>query len=187
MKSEFNFYRSQSLFGNLVLLIAFFSSTAFAQSPSIISISPNPLMANSGGTITVRFNKEVDAPFGLECTNIFGQRGILSVTRSGSVLTLEHDTPEFVVGFGTSQFCDKAFPIPPMPAGDYSVQLRLIHFTNLILPRVFSLGSVCVGACVIQQVPLNFAAGSAFWWLAIATLSGLGGYAVRRRGLNGRR
>jgi hypothetical protein len=166
-------------------------SNAIAQTPgwSVIATSPSPILANASANVTIRVTaSEFGAgPLGLTCTNFFGSRGVLSVNQSGGKVTLEHDTPEGVVGGVGERFCDKTFAIPALPPGVYALELKLTTFTGLFPPRIYGVGSLCVGTCSAQQVPLNFSAGAPFWWLAIASLFGFGAYSLRRRGFNRRK
>jgi hypothetical protein len=167
-------------------ITALTASAAMAQTTgwSIISTAPSPIVPNTPSSITVRLSADSYPTRTVYCPNVFGAPGALSVTILGDVITVEQIEHSFKAPFpGFDLFCDATYNLPPLAAGRYEVRLKFVYDFpfGAAQPEAFSIGTVCVGACVIQQVPLNFAAGSAFWWLAIASLLGMGVFTLRRK------
>jgi hypothetical protein len=173
----------------LLLALALLSSTVFALSPTyvVLSTTPNPLVANVVGTITIRQNAQGSQfPYLLYCPAAFSAASILPVRVANGVVTLEHRFSPFPPPpiTGNERYCDKTFPLPPLASGGYSIRL-LVGTTDIagapLETTTFDVGSVCVGACPTQSVPLNFSAGAPLWWLAIVSLLAAAAAKVRRR------
>jgi hypothetical protein len=167
-------------------------ATAQVTGYAIISTSPTPIIPNTAGSITVRQTGDPTVNSGrLYCGNSLSQSPYPTVV-NGSMITLtQRSLPMPPPVLGTEFFCDVSYTLPPLSSSVYIVKLDLGTFGIGGMPErsyaIVDLGTLCVGTCTAQQVPLNFYAGAPLWWLAIASLFGLGGYAVRRLGLNGKK
>ncbi len=155
---------------------------------SIISTAPSPIIPNAASSITVRLSAYSFSTRTVYCPNVFGGKGTLSVKALGDELTVEQSTPLYKAPFpGNDRFCDVAISIPPLATGQYKVNLKFVYDppdASFASPEAFLVGSICVGGCVIRQVPVGLSVAEPFWLIAIASLFGLGAYAVRRRQLS---
>jgi hypothetical protein len=170
----------------ILSLLALTPSYALAQSLgwSIISTAPSPILPNTPSSITVRFSAEFYPTRTVYCPNVFGGKGVLSVTAKGDVITVEQSISPYKAPFpGFDLFCDAKYDLPPLAAGRYEVRLKFVDDFPYGPPpsEPFVVGSVCVGICVIQQVPVNFASGSLLWWFAVVSLAGMGTLVLRQR------
>ncbi len=183
-------FLSTSIAFGISVLFALLCAKGYAQIPdwSIISTAPSPITPNAVSSITLRLSAASSPTRTVYCPNVFGGKGVLSVKALGEALTIEHSTPLYKVPFpGNDLFCDIVISLPPLAAGQYKVNLKFVYDfpdSGFASPEAFLVGSICVGACVIRQVPVGLSVGEPLWLFAIASLFGLGAYGVRRRKLN---
>ena len=174
-----------NLLAALGVVMCSMSAQGQVESYRIVSTNPNSIAANASFSITIRYTPA--SPPGLVfCENVFQTLRRKSVVSSGNSVVLELSQSNMVAAFpGNDTFCEDTFTVPGLQSNTYAISLRqtLYDFPNFPA-RIAPLGSICVGSCPVQAVPLNFSAGTLPWWFAIASLFGVGGYAVRRRGLN---
>jgi hypothetical protein len=152
---------------------------------SIASTAPDPVGANRPFTVTIRFTPPAP-PATAFCPNIFQAAEIKTVMLAGNTIVLARSQGSVVSRMaGSALFCEDTLSVSGLPPNTYNVELRQPLYDVPTMPvRIISLGSICIGACPTQSVPLNFSAGAPLWWVAIASLFGFGGYTVRQRGLH---
>ncbi len=188
--SKVTFYRVlRALTPAFVALVLSPGVLAQTSGYSILTTTPFPLNSNVAGSVTIRVKADPpQQPYLFNCSFAFSSIAEFPTSVTGATITVKHrfsGVPPPVVG--RELFCDKTFPLPALAAGQYAINLDVGSDGAAGTPAtstILSLGSICVGPCVTQSVPLNFGPGAPLWGLTLASLFGLAGFLVRRRDTN---